>query len=264
MAKGQRKTSLAKTLLISLFLFGFVPCLYAGCASTTRIIVFLSSSGKKISFPFSQMRGVSIRCSRTSGNRIGGLTMRGTSAIALTSAFAARTVSCEACRLISTDIPVPCIASRKATGVGFQCAPSLRTPMNTVASSNVSALAGSAVALFWNGFNPYRTSIFCPWKDFSASANLCLARSSSKFCLGPCLSAVFLTESIYNLRANSALAARSCCFPSSVLASVRALSNWRNCADWRWLMIFPVTRTPTPAANVINRRITANQIEYRF
>jgi len=62
----------------------------------------------------------------------------------------------------------------------------------------------------------------------------------------------------------SASAARSCCLANSDLAVVRSLSNCRSWPSCRLLMMLPVTRTPKPAANVRNKRITAAQSNIVF
>ncbi len=48
----------------------------------------------------------------------------------------------------------------------------------------------------------------------------------------------------------SAFAARSCCLLNSVFAAVRPSSNWRSCAAWRLLRIFPAISAAEPATKV--------------
>jgi len=54
----------------------------------------------------------------------------------------------------------------------------------------------------------------------------------------------------------SACAVRSCCFPSSLLASVSCLSKLRNCTAWRALMRVLVITTPAPNTKVRNSSST--------
>ncbi len=62
----------------------------------------------------------------------------------------------------------------------------------------------------------------------------------------------------------SRLAARICCLPSSVFASVRSLSNRRISSDWRLPRILPVINAPAPATNVRPTSTTAAQSKISF
>ncbi len=98
---------------------------------------------------------------------------------------------------------------------------------------------------------------------FSALAvrSFCFASSVSTRCC-----AAVASDASFSRPATraSALAARSCCFPNSILALVKSLSNLRNCSACRLLMMLLVTRTPKPDANVRNNRITAAQSNIVF
>jgi len=80
------------------------------------------------------------------------------------------------------------------------------------------------------------------WALLARSFALAIARRNpSVFVATPC-------------NAVSAAAALSCCLPKFVLASVKSLSNWRNCSPCRLLMISPVKNIPVANAAVTNNR----------
>jgi len=62
----------------------------------------------------------------------------------------------------------------------------------------------------------------------------------------------------------SALAARPCCFASSVLASVKSLSNVRNLSTWKSFTRLPKYQNPNPAANVNPNNTTPNPSKIDF
>ena len=139
---------------------------------------------------------------------------------------------------------------------------------STFCPANCFSLA--AIRCLWSAVN--RRGLLRSWssnkvRSAIAARSCCLASSISTFCCAALASAAFCSKRVArslvlaavflaSAASCSALAARSCCFPSSIFASVRSLSNWRNCASWRALTIFPVSTNPAPNAKVRNNKTT--------
>jgi len=106
-------------------------------------------------------------------------------------------------------------------------------------------------------------------KDRSAMAafSRCLASSVSTFCCAALAFAASLSKAwalllalaamvLASAASCSALAARVCCIPSSVLATVSCRLNSRNLVSCSAFIRVLVKSTPAPNTNVINSRIT--------